>query len=123
MNMTLLSVWSDRRHSHEMYIFTVQLHMIVILQGFLVLNISEGHPMQIPCGVRLAGKSGPAIGEQLKWAHNGKLLAKSEEIEQRPDGSLSVQGAELSQAGNYTCMVKNSAGNANATVRVNIGGQ
>uniref|UniRef100_A0A183BU16 Hemicentin-1 n=1 Tax=Globodera pallida TaxID=36090 RepID=A0A183BU16_GLOPA len=79
-------------------------------EGVLALNVTEGGPLLIPCGVKGTGKG---LGDQVHWTHNGKLLTVNEQ--------LSFAEVTTAQGGNYTCTVKNAAGNASSTVVVHVG--
>lgn len=89
------------------------------------MNVPEGDPLHIPCGVSFAGRDGPATGEKVHWSHNGAPLGTTEDgqVRKGPDGALSVERTSLALAGNYTCTVKNTAGNATSTVMVQVGGE
>ncbi|KAL3123123.1 hypothetical protein niasHT_005056 [Heterodera trifolii] len=80
-------------------------------KGILTINVTEGEPLLIPCGVIGTGKQ---IGEQIQWTHNGRPLAGE-------GPTKSIGQVTRAQGGNYTCTAKNKAGNASSTVMVHVG--
>ena len=79
--------------------------------------------MNISCGVRLAGQN-----DHIQWIHNGKPIEISRnQKQQQKDGaeqsSLKIENITLNEAGNYICLVKNSAGSANSSISVIVGGE
>lgn len=70
--------------------------------------------MNISCGVKLSGQN-----DYIQWTHNGnpiELLNK-----QNNNEYLNIENITLNEAGNYTCLVKNSAGSVNVTRRIVVG--
>ncbi|KAL3079001.1 hypothetical protein niasHS_014783 [Heterodera schachtii] len=80
-------------------------------KGILTINVTEGGPLLISCGVIGTGKE---IGEQIQWTYNGRPLAGE-------GPTKSIGQVTRAQGGNYTCTVKNKAGNASSTVMVHVG--
>ena len=74
-------------------------------------------PLKITC---------PASGVPMPvitWSKNGQPLAQSERISVDETGALSIAGSLISDAGRYTCTVKNRGGEDSVSTQVDVTGK
>ncbi|XP_033937393.1 hemicentin-1 [Pseudochaenichthys georgianus] len=77
-----------------------------IQAGPRVMKVQMGYPVELPCVVR--GVPEPT----LTWTRDGQRFQVS------PDGSLAFRNVGLADEGTYTCIATNTAGRAEARVRL-----
>ncbi|XP_075855701.1 matrix-remodeling-associated protein 5 [Microcebus murinus] len=83
---------------------------------YLVLQVPYGGVVTLPC----AAKGEPV--PKVTWLSptNRLIPASSEKYQVYQDGTLLIQKAQRSDSGNYTCLVRNSAGEDRKTVWVHV---
>jgi hypothetical protein len=78
-------------------------------------SVIENNQLKLACPAK--GTPNPRI----KWYHDGKLITGNDLAKRvLPDGSLLIENAEARDAGQYTCVADNVAGNTSNTVDVKV---
>uniref|UniRef100_A0A8C8YVW2 Matrix remodeling associated 5 n=1 Tax=Prolemur simus TaxID=1328070 RepID=A0A8C8YVW2_PROSS len=83
---------------------------------YLVVHVPYGHVVTVPCDAK--GEPMPKV----TWLSptNRLIPASSEKYQVYPDGTLLIQKAQRSDSGNYTCLVRNGAGEDRKTVWIHV---
>ncbi|XP_068081824.1 hemicentin-1-like [Anabrus simplex] len=77
---------------------------------------NENTSVVLHCSIQ--GKPKPTI----TWLKNGRKIETGRYYKVLPDGDLSIPTVQLSNAGAYTCIGKNSLGHTQQTINLEVGG-